>query len=183
MSVQGFINRIRRQVGLPATPPNIAADELQFDPVAGLFYYMPDGGGAPQVVQHRMLSGMIIGNWEEEASLEFVPDPMHTFPGTFVVGRQGVGDYYLATDAPTFMTSLIQGFDYQKVKPVFFDGFYNRVCVLEFRVQAPVGSPGGSVGISIRRTDTGVKQDFNGAVQIGAVREECCWLIVNRHRP
>ncbi len=166
MSVQGVINRIRRQVGLPTVPPNIAADELQFDPVAGVFYFMPDEGGVAQIVQQRALSGILNGGWEEEGNLEWNAGPRNTVPGVITLGRVGVGEYYLATDAPTFMTSLIQGFDYQKVKPVFFDGFYNRVCVLEFRVQAPVGSPGGSVGISIRRTDTGVKQDFNGAVQI-----------------
>ncbi len=174
MSVQGFINRIRRQVGLPATPPNIAADELQFDPVAGLFYYMPDGGGAPQVVQHRMLSGMIIGNWEEEASLEFVPDPMHTFPGTFVVGRQGVGDYYLdASGAGVPAGGLQQHIPlsgtagkYNNATWVFQDTFNNRTIYAEVDDSLPSGAPGTSIAITIRRSDTSVKQELNGRFRL-----------------
>ena len=166
MSIQGFINRIRRQVGVPTGPPNLAADEMQLDPVAGILYFMPEGGGAPQRVQQRALVGELHGNWDEENGLEWNADPRNTVLGTITLGRVGVGDYYLATDGPTLMTNVIAGYDYQKPKIVFFDGYFNRVCVLEFRVQAPVGSPGGAVGISVKRTDTGVKQDFNGSVML-----------------
>ena len=166
MSVQGFINRIRRQAGLPTTPPNLAADELQFDPVAGVFYFSPVGGGAPQIVQPRALSGIIVGGWEEESSLEWNPDPGNTVPGTITVGRVGGGDYYIRTDATPSMSSIIQGFDYQKIKIVGFDGFNNGGHVLELPVTPAGGVPGGSLGIAVRNLVSGAKQEMNGAFQI-----------------
>ena len=89
MTAKGFINRIRRQVGLSTTPPKIAADELQFDPVKGVFYYMPDGGGAPLIVQPRSLSGVVNGSWEEEATLTFYSTILNTVPGTITIVRVG----------------------------------------------------------------------------------------------
>ena len=166
MTAKGFINRIRRQVGLPDAPPNIAADELQFDPVAGVFYYMPDGGGAPLIVQPRSLSGVVNGSWEEEATLTFYSTLLNTVPGTITIGRVGVGEYYIATDATPTMSQLItKTSQYNSHSMVFWDGFNARLVYAEVGGK-PAGAPGGSIGLYIRRGDTGVKQELNGSFRL-----------------
>ena len=166
MSVQGFINRIRRQAGLPTSPPNLAADELQFDPVAGVFYFSPDGGGPPLIVQPQSLSGVATGGWSEEAALDFHKDVLNTVPGVITIGRVGVGDYYLATDATPKMASLISKTNqYNGHSMVFWDDFNARLVYAEVGSK-PSGAPGGSIGLFIRRADTGVKQDFNGSFRL-----------------
>ena len=162
MSVQGFINRIRRQSGLPQGAPHIGTDEILLDPDTGSMYFSPTGGGTPLRAGYRALSGRMVGAWEEEALLEFNPDGLNTVPGPFVLGRTGVGDYYLQSTY-VLLSSLIQSFDSNVWHAVTYDSFNVRLIYVEVGVQAPAGAPGGSLGIVVRRVDTGVKQDFNGA--------------------
>ena len=165
MTARGFINRIRRQVGLPAAPPNIGADELQFDPVAGMFYYMPDGGGAPLIVQPRSLSGVCNGSWEEEATLTFYADVLNTVPGAITLGRAGVGDYWIASSTASLTTLISTTGQYNGMSMVFWDGFNARLIYAELGAK-PAGAPAGSLGLFIRRADTGVKQEFNGSFRL-----------------
>ncbi len=166
MSVQGFINRIRRQAGLPTTPPNLAADELQFDPVAGVFYFSPDGGGAPLIVQPRSLSGVANGAWEDEATLTFYPDILNTVPGVITITRHGVGDYAIQTDATPNLAALLSTTgQYNGMSMVFQDDFNVRVIYAQVGSK-PAGAAAGSIGLFIRRGDTGVKQEFNGSFRL-----------------
>ncbi len=165
MSVQGFINRIRRQAGLPTTPPNLAADELQFDPVAGVFYFSPDGGGPPLIVQPQSLSGVASGGWEEEATLTFYQDVLNTVPGVITIGRVGVGDYWIASSTVLLTTLISTTGQYNGLSMVFWDGFNARLIYAEVGAK-PAGAPAGSLGLFIRRADTGLKQEFNGSFRL-----------------
>lgn len=165
MSLQGMINRIRRQVGLPVGPPNIGADELLLDPKKGVLFFAPDGGGAVQIVQPRSLSGVCSGAWEEEATLSFYADVLNTVPGMVTITRHGVGDYAVASDS-VLLTSLVSTTgQYNGMSMVFQDRFNERVVYAELG-GAPAGAPGGSIGLYIRRADTGVKQELNGSFRL-----------------
>ncbi len=166
MTAKGLINRIRRQVGIPTGPPNIAADELQFDPVAGIFYYMPDDGGAPLVSQRRALEGIIAGSWSEESSLSWTPGPMNTAKGVLTIGRIATGEYYLTSDTEVLGASFKTSNPWQKRKIVGFDGFNNGGFVLEFPQQGWSGVPANSVSFKVINLVTGVKQELDGSVHI-----------------
>ena len=97
--------KIRRQSGLPQGAPHIGADEILLDPQTGSF--SPTGGGTPVRAGYRALSGRMLGGWEEEALLEFNPDGLNTVPGPFVLGRTGVGDYYLQSTT-VLLSTVIQ---------------------------------------------------------------------------
>lgn len=153
--------KVRRQSGLPVGPPHVGNDEILLDAQTGSLYYSPPGGGVPVRAGYRALSGRFVGSWEEEGIIEFKPDGLNSVPGPFVVGRTGVGDYYLQSTT-VLLATLIQAYDSNRWHAVTWDSWNNRLIYVEVGVVAPAGAPAGSLGIVVQRVDLGTKQEFNG---------------------
>ncbi len=103
MGIQGFINRIRRQVGLSTTPPNLAADEMQIDPATGRIYYRGTDDLVAQL-EGRVYKAYVARILDDSpGGTPFVNVLLeNTLGAAPVLSRTGPGTYRLRFPATTF---------------------------------------------------------------------------------